>query len=167
VLARLSWGASQLNYPICVNTVLKGNPLDTGFLEEVAQRGWVENAPKGDQGGNDRARLGRCGSRYSRKLHQTPQLSMSHPRLYSDVEALMSLTSPPKRAVRPRASAIALYGFANTPGSGFGSTLLIKNTIHYRHGQWGKQYDEVSLNYRELDNLITAVEDAQRGGGVV
>jgi hypothetical protein len=89
------------------------------------------------------------------------------PRLESDVRALQELTnsdSPPKRMVRPRSSTIALYGFADASGRGFGSTLIVSGRVHFRHGQWSESYDESSSNFRELDNLVSAIEEAHREG---
>ena len=88
-------------------------------------------------------------------------------RLSSDIKALHHLTRsdhPPKRKTRPSSSVVALYGFADASGKGFGSTLYIKGHLHFRHGQWADHYDEESSNFRELDNLITAIEEAYREG---
>jgi len=66
--------------------------------------------------------------------------------------------------VRPKRSSVALYGFADASGCGFGSTLLAKGRVHYRHGQWSKDHSDESSNHRELDNLITAIEEAMQEG---
>jgi hypothetical protein len=89
------------------------------------------------------------------------------PRLACDIEALLQLTSGPlpiKRSVRPTSTTVALYGFADASGHGFGSTLVINGTVHFRHGQWSSSYDDSTSNFRELDNLITAIEEAAMSG---
>jgi hypothetical protein len=61
------------------------------------------------------------------------------PHLADDISALMALTnsfSPTERKVRPDATAVAIYGFADPSGQGFGSTLVINYHVHFRHGQW-------------------------------
>ncbi len=99
--------------------------------------------------------------------NKPPLRAKAVPRLEHDVQALVRLTrdmDPLKRLVRPKGSMIALYGFADASGHGFGSTLVINNRVHFHHGQWAKHYDDESSNYRELDNLITAIEEALREG---
>jgi hypothetical protein len=89
------------------------------------------------------------------------------PRLASDIQALICLTSsltPTQRKVRPDSTAIAFYGFADASGRGFGSTLVINNTVHFPHGQWSSSYVEQSSNFRELHNLISAMEEAHTAG---
>ena len=87
--------------------------------------------------------------------------------LVHDILALLTLTEgsvPPNGNVRPTCSALALYGFADASGKGFGSTLFLGGRIHFRHGQWVDAYDDESSNYRELDILITAIEEAYHDG---
>lgn len=55
-------------------------------------------------------------------------------RLASDVAALQELINqdtPRKRVLRPKSSTIALYGFADASGQGFGSTLIIGGRVHF------------------------------------
>jgi len=85
----------------------------------------------------------------------------------ADIVALHKLFSPatpPLCAVRPSATATAVYGFGDASGSGFGTTFLIQGTIHYRHGQWTNDHQEASSNYRELKNLILGFEEASAAG---
>jgi hypothetical protein len=53
-----------------------------------------------------------------------------------------------------------MYGFGDASGSGFGTTPLICGFLHYRHGQWSTAYSKASSNYRELSNLVIAIEEA-------
>jgi hypothetical protein len=89
------------------------------------------------------------------------------PRLSDDLEALLVLFAPensPRRAVRPRKRSEALYMFGDASGSGFGSSLMVENIIHYRHGQWSDVAREESSNYRELGNSVYAIGEACDNG---
>jgi hypothetical protein len=99
--------------------------------------------------------------------HHAPSSVSPVPQLQMDVYALMELFKPdvpPNRPVRPSATAVALYGFGDASGSGFGTTILIQGSIHYRHGQWSTNYSEHSSNYRELSNLVLGIEEAYTSG---
>ena len=88
-------------------------------------------------------------------------------RLHADVKALCTLfdsEEPPKRPVRPGKHLVAFYGFRDASGSGFGSTLVINSEIVFRHGQWVEEIEKESLNYRELTNLVFAIEEAYAAG---
>jgi hypothetical protein len=83
--------------------------------------------------------------------------------LHDDVKALLDLfapDNPPRRDVHPKSHSEALYMFADASGSGFGSSLMIGDVIHYRHGQWSDSSREETSNYRELGNLVNAVVEA-------
>jgi hypothetical protein len=85
------------------------------------------------------------------------------PRFPSDVDALLELfasDSPPRRQIRPTKTASAVYQFGDASGQGYGSSLMIGDAIFYRHGQWNESHSHESSNYRELANLIYAIEDA-------
>jgi hypothetical protein len=89
------------------------------------------------------------------------------PRLRRDILALTELFSsktPPRRQVRPTKSAVAVYQFGDDSGFGFGSSLMIADTIYYQHGQWSFDHAAESSNYRELANLIYAIEKAHEKG---
>ncbi len=63
--------------------------------------------------------------------------------------------------MRPKRSSVALYGFADASGQGFGSTFALPNgDVMYRYGVWGRDADNTSSNYRELRNLVESLEDA-------
>ncbi len=69
---------------------------------------------------------------------QAPKFVTAVPQLMANIQALKQLFSselPPKCPIRPSTTAVALYGFADASGSGFGSSLLIGNEVHSRHGQ--------------------------------
>ena len=66
--------------------------------------------------------------------------------------------------VRPKSSSVALYGFGDASGFGFGSTLMKDGKILYRLGQWSDEISNESSNFRELCNLIEAVEEHAKNG---
>ena len=89
------------------------------------------------------------------------------PRLKWDLEALVALfegENPTKRRVRPGKLAVAMYGFGDASGKGFGSSLVIKGVVYFRHGQWSDEVEKESSNFRELSNLVRAVEEAAAKG---
>lgn len=53
---------------------------------------------------------------------------------------------------------VVLYGFADASGPGFRSTFLSPAEIQYRLGPWGRDLSHASSNYRELCNLVNAVD---------
>jgi len=81
------------------------------------------------------------------------------------LEALVELTEsakPPLRRIRGGQPVSLVYGFGDASGSGFGSAIQLANgDIFYRSGLWsGPIAQESSSNYRELRNLVEAVEHA-------
>jgi hypothetical protein len=100
----------------------------------------------------------------------SPPLEVKAVPLYADIIGLNLLFQaklPPKWPVQPSQHATVIFGFGDALGRGFGSTLLVDNVIHYHHGQWTEAYSEESSNYRELSNLVHAIENATREGLLV
>jgi len=100
-------------------------------------------------------------------LDSAPDVVWAVGQLHDDITALLALFTPaipPLRPVRPSRTATAIYGFGDASGSGFGTTLLIDESIHYRHGQWSTSVSEESSNYRELNNLILGIEEGVTQG---
>jgi hypothetical protein len=100
-------------------------------------------------------------------LDSAPDVVVAVGQLQDDMTALMALFTPeipPLRPVRLSRTATAIYGFGDASGLGFGTTLLIHGSIHYRHGQWSTSVSEESSNYRELNNLILGIEEAVTQG---
>ena len=91
-----------------------------------------------------------------------PTMVKAVPQLQDDMDALAQLfqsETPVKRRARPSNTAIGIYGFGDASGLGFGSTLQTKDgTLHYRLGEWSREISEESSNFRELFNLILAIE---------
>jgi hypothetical protein len=94
--------------------------------------------------------------------HQPPNHVKGVPRLHDDLLALGQLFStphPPRRVIRSSSSVmIALYGFGDASGEGFGGTLQTSTGIRYRYGLWGRDVSHQSSNYREIRNLVDLVD---------
>jgi hypothetical protein len=87
------------------------------------------------------------------------------PRLVDDIRALKSLFEPdlpPKWIVRPIVCAEVVYSFRDASGTRFGTTFVIRGALYYSIGQLHPSMTEESSNYRELANLVLALEEAQR-----
>jgi hypothetical protein len=96
---------------------------------------------------------------------RAPQQVKWVPRLVEDVRALSALFHPensPKCIVRPTRMATAIYAFGDASGVGFGSSISIDGQVYYSGGQWTQEQGSESSNYRELANLIFALEEAHR-----
>jgi hypothetical protein len=77
---------------------------------------------------------------------------------------LFSSDKPPKQLVRPSASAVTFYGFADASSHGFGNTLSIYGKLHYHHGQWSIDVTDESSDFRELSILVAAITEATLSG---
>jgi hypothetical protein len=58
------------------------------------------------------------------------------------------------------------YGFADTSGSGFGSTILCEGGIKYIIGTWGSNSEEDSSNFREFKNVVDTLRDEAIAGNL-
>jgi hypothetical protein len=89
------------------------------------------------------------------------------PRLVCDVSNLMDMfkaKQPPVRYVRSKQVNVALYGFGDASGAGFGRTVGNTEGVSFCHGLWGKDEESDTSNYRELNNLVLALEDGLDSG---
>jgi len=90
------------------------------------------------------------------------------PRLISDIASLthiMQAECPPRRLVRSLRIAVAIYGFGDASGAGFGSSFVTPDGgVHFRHGLWGSDAEGQSSNYRELQNLVETIEEGMASG---
>ena len=96
-----------------------------------------------------------------------PKLVIAVPRFKDDLKALADLTAndrAPLRIVRPRLRLWVRYGFGDSSGAGFGATVTTSTGIRVRFGVWGKDEGVRSSNYRELRNLVEALEDLWEKG---
>jgi hypothetical protein len=104
---------------------------------------------------------------FQNKRDRPPKCVKWVPRLRQDINALTELFQPeipPRRQVRPTQMAVAIYQFGDASGAGFGSPLVIGNTVFYQHGQWNQDHADESSNYRELANLVYSIENAHNRG---
>ena len=100
---------------------------------------------------------------YISTTNMKPPIKVSPvPRLLDDLLALNELfqdESPPWRFVRGSKILIAKYGFGDASKAGFGSTFLGEEGISFRYGTWGRDGQESTSNFRELENLAQALKD--------
>jgi hypothetical protein len=99
---------------------------------------------------------------------QAPERVRPAPRLSDDLtclDVLFASSEPPVRTVRAARRLIVIYGFVDASGSGFGSSFTLPdNSIYFRHGLWGRDTDSDSSNFRELSNLVAALEEGVTAG---
>ena len=111
-----------------------------------------------------------------------PEFVFPVPRFRNDVKCLLALTSvdtPPTRVGRMSLQAKVMYGFGDASKHGFGASIeLPDKSIIWRFGQWRLEeefartnpvnglsfMEERSSNYRELRNLVEALESAYLDG---
>ena len=100
--------------------------------------------------------------------HKPPSgLTPSVPRFKEDLKALLALSSsdkPAYRIIRSKEVVTAIYGFGDASLGGFGSSIERPGGVGLRYGIWGKDADGDSSNFRELKNLVEAVEDEAKEG---
>jgi hypothetical protein len=101
--------------------------------------------------------------------HSHPEHVKPVDRLRDDLEALRQLLSgvdPPLRFVRRHNVCVAVYGFVDASGEGFGGTLHCNQEVSYLFGLWGKDQDSNSSNFRELSNLVFTLEHGVENGSL-
>jgi hypothetical protein len=92
---------------------------------------------------------------------EPPAVVWAVPRLRADIEALLRLmkgSKPRIRKYRCKMSAGVTYGFGDASGRGFGATFQVNGQILFEYGQWTTEDAENSSNWRELNNLVLALE---------
>ncbi len=58
-----------------------------------------------------------------------------------------------------------IYGFVDASSTGYGSSFLLPDgNVHFRYGLWGRDEGSGSSNFRELSNLVVALEDGVAQG---
>lgn len=95
-------------------------------------------------------------------LTSPPQSVHPAPWLAADLKVLSLMFAterPTVHYVRASKVVIALYGFADASGSGFGSSVQLSACrTHVHYGMWGRDTEDKSSNYRELRNLVDSIE---------
>ena len=66
--------------------------------------------------------------------------------------------TPPLVYVRTEKVFMAVYGFMDASGSGFGSSFDRDNKTTYRMGVWGKDDEHNSSNWKEFQNFVESLE---------
>jgi hypothetical protein len=105
------------------------------------------------------------------KGHSTtpPTVVTPLPHLLQDLFALHTFfdkMDPPEINVRRSSTRVILYGFGDASGSGFGRSTLGPDGISCTYGVWGKDEENVSSNYREFSNIVSAVEEQGKLGNL-
>jgi hypothetical protein len=99
---------------------------------------------------------------------KAPKTVKAATRLSGDIQALEELTGtdfPALRRVRGRVTGRVLYGFGDASKAAFGATIQIGDHIHFNYGQWNsKIVESSSSNWRELANLVGALQDLAEAG---
>lgn len=91
------------------------------------------------------------------------------PRLKNDIIALSSLVdfeAPPKVVRRKRRIGTVAYGFGDASGKGFGHAIEIEGIRYAEFGQWSATLEEKHSNYKELNNLVNAVDLASKNSNL-
>jgi hypothetical protein len=101
------------------------------------------------------------------QMEEAPEFIHAVPRMRDDVEVLLKLmtaTAPPKVIRRKRNTASVAYGFGDASGKGFGYGIEINGKIYEEFGQWHGELESMHSNYKELRNLVNAVENVAAVG---
>lgn len=101
-----------------------------------------------------------CGKPYS--PHDHPAEVQPVQQLVDDLRALHEFFKQEKAPViQDRCSDITVvrYGFGDASGRGFGSTIQTREGLKYRIGVWGSDDEEESSNYKELENVVSTIEE--------
>jgi hypothetical protein len=126
-----------------------GPPDESGFWDEAHER-WVDLGP---------TTLGPPDYILPVSHLKGDLLSLQH---------LMSSSIPPLRMLRSCHISVAVYGFMDASGVGFGSTIALPDGYTlFRHGFWGRDVDDESSNFRELCNLVNTIEEGVLAGELV
>ena len=160
-------------YP-CMKPYLKGFHLSLEMWRggrdaegwKLSRTSLLEGEPDEDEGGDEAILLQERGL-VQEGRGPTSGFTPAVPRFRTDLEALIILTAGPtpvKRVIRRREVVTVVYGFGDASSGGFGASMGLPEGVHGRFGVWGRDEEDKSSNYRELCNLVDAVEDEARAG---
>lgn len=99
----------------------------------------------------------------------TPENVKVTEQLRNDLEALTAFLKgdvPPVVNDRCENIQIVRYGFGDASGTGFGSTIQTKKGLKYRVGVWGSDDENESSNYKELENVVSTIEEEAASGNL-
>jgi hypothetical protein len=91
-----------------------------------------------------------------------PELSQTLPAL----KQFFSQKLPPKMLVCLESFVYIRYGFANSSGTGLGSSITTDEGIWVRIGTWGVDSEDDSSNWREFENLVMTLEAEEENGNL-
>ena len=74
------------------------------------------------------------------------------------LDLFFSAETPPFVHVRSEKVFMAVYGFIDASGSGFGSSFDRESKTSYRMGVWGKDDEGNSSNWKEFQNFVESLE---------
>ncbi|KAL7574604.1 hypothetical protein ACA910_002958 [Epithemia clementina (nom. ined.)] len=98
-----------------------------------------------------------------------PNQVMAVERLKDDVHAIASMFSnstPPEVGIRSLEIFLAIYGFGDASGKGFGSAIQGDKGLSYRIGVWAEHKSNESSNWREFSNCVSALEEEAKKGNL-
>jgi hypothetical protein len=101
------------------------------------------------------------------ELEGAPETVKAVPRLSGDLDCLIQLTeqaTPPLVKDRPATYVWVEYGAGDASGGGLGSAFRKRTGVIARAGLWGRDMDGSTSNFRELYNLVDAVEKECKAG---
>jgi hypothetical protein len=73
-------------------------------------------------------------------------------------EKFFEIKEPPLVSDRVLRMMLVIYAFTYASGLGFGDTFLFDKDIEYTIGTWGGEEKGESSNYKELRNMVDAIE---------
>jgi hypothetical protein len=100
-------------------------------------------------------------------LGDHPDSIKAVPLLIRHLEALAAFftaDAPPRIPVRSLVVYLAIYGFGDASGKGFGSSFAYGDQIQYRIGTWGTTSGLESSNWKELGNSLSAIRHEAEAG---
>jgi hypothetical protein len=94
---------------------------------------------------------------------EVPEVVKAIPQLEGDLLALgtrlLAGDVPQLRRYRSRSTGKAQYGFGDASGSSFGSSFeILSEGVEVEYGQWTTEDAEEPSNWKELNNLVCALE---------
>ncbi|KAL7581487.1 hypothetical protein ACA910_022057 [Epithemia clementina (nom. ined.)] len=80
------------------------------------------------------------------------------------ISAMMAHDAPPLISIRSREVFVAVFGFGDVSGKGFGSGIQLELGLSYRIGIWSSKESNKSSNWREFANCVETIqEEVARG----
>ena len=93
-----------------------------------------------------------------KSMLQLPDIPIITHTYFPDFDKFFESEDPPVVHIRSKKVYMAVYGFADASGSGFGSTITNLKGVAFRMGLWGRDDESQSSNWKEFQNVIEALE---------